>query len=360
MIVLLFLPAIYMAWNPHFGGRLKRSHQLSFARSNAWDGKRFNNESLTKMDIPVRAIPGLIREQFKRNNNRNPEQPIPIIPFNSEKWWQSPESPKFIWYGHSVILLQINGKNILIDPMFGENAAPIAPFAVRRFSKQTLDLLDQLPEIDAVLLSHDHYDHLDYKSILKLREKTSTFITALGVGRHLIKWGIPAQQISELDWWQETDLFGIRLIFTPSRHFSGRGISDRFKSLWGGFVFITGQHRIYWSGDGGYDEHFQQIGELYGPFNIGFMECGQYNQHWHQIHMFPEEAVQAAADAKVQIAMPVHWGGFALSLHDWKEPVERFSLAAGNADQNLCTPAPGEIVYLNDKISTNSWWENLA
>lgn len=358
-VLLLFIPALYMAWNPHFGGRLKRSHQLQYARSVAWDGKQFNNLTATKMDIPLRAIPGLLKEQFNRKNNRNPEVAIPVIPFNMQQWNDAPGTPKFIWYGHSVILMQLQGKNFLIDPMFGENAAPIAPFAVKRFSRQTLALIDQLPPLDAILYSHDHYDHLDYKSLLKLRQKTKTFITALGVGRHLVHWGVPENQITELDWWQEINLEGIRLIFTPSRHFSGRGILDRFKSLWGGFVFITQSHRIFWSGDGGYGDHFKQIGEQYGPFDIGFMECGQYNRHWHQIHMFPEEAVQAALDAQVEIAMPVHWGGFALSLHSWKEPVERFQAKAELEQCNICTPAPGEIIALNQEITTGKWWETL-
>jgi L-ascorbate metabolism protein UlaG (beta-lactamase superfamily) len=187
-------------------------------------------------------------------------------------------------------------------------------------------------------MSHDHYDHLDYQSIQKLKHKTNHFYTALGVAKHLRRWGIDNSKITEMDWQDEIQIDGVKLIFTESRHFSGRRFSDRFKCLWGGWIIAAGDKKIYWSGDGGYGLHFKEIGEKYGPFDIGFMECGQYNPNWKDIHLTPEESVQAALDAKVKTAMPVHCMGFALAMHPWQEPLEKFYAAA--AEYKLKTTAP--------------------
>ena len=195
------------------------------------------------------------------------------------------------------MLMRVNNKTILIDPMLGPDAAPIAPFKSKRFSESTLSLIDQFPEIDLLLLSHDHYDHLDLASIKKLKPKVKQYYVALGCGRHLEHWGIDPVQIREFDWWDNASFEAINITFTPSRHFSGRGLRDRFKSLWGGWVFKTETESIYFSGDGGYGKHFKEVGEKLGPFDFGIMECGQYNEQWHQIHMYPEEAIQAAIDA---------------------------------------------------------------
>jgi L-ascorbate metabolism protein UlaG (beta-lactamase superfamily) len=271
----------------------------------------------------------------------------------------SDRRPKFIWYGHSVLLLQLEGLNLLIDPMFGPDASPIAPMKSQRFTRHSLDLIDTLPQIDAILLTHDHYDHLDYHSMVKLRSKVDTYFVALGVARHLVRWGVPKSQITEFDWGDEKLFAGIRLIFTPSRHFSGRGPVDRAKSLWGGWVFQTNKYRIYWSGDGGYDTHFREIGRRYGPFHWSFMECGQYNEMWHQIHMIPEESVRAAREVGTKTAIPVHWGGFTLAMHHWTDPVIRFVREAQKLDQQVCCPHPGQMVIMGDLFS-EPWWQEYG
>ena len=248
------------------------------------------------------------------------------------------------------------GTTILIDPMFGSDAAPTAPFSVRRFSKRTLPILDELPSVDLVLLTHDHCDHLDFASIKKLRKKTSHFFVALGVARHLVHWGIDAACITEFDWWDTKPFGGLSVTFTPTRHFSGRGLTDRAKSLWGGWALQSKRENIYFSGDSGYGPHFKEVGRKLGPFDFGMMECGQYNENWHQIHMFPEESVQAALDAKVEKAMPVHWGGFALAQHSWKEPVQRFRAEATAKGLNISTPGLGELFEIGEnRVST--WWD---
>ncbi|MEL6538979.1 MAG: MBL fold metallo-hydrolase, partial [Bacteroidota bacterium] len=300
-----------------------------------------------------------LRGQFTDRKSRHPRTPLAIKPFDAAAWESKPDVPKFVWYGHSVLLLQLSGKNFLIDPMLGPNAAPISPFPVKRFSKDTLAVIDSLPHLDAVLMTHDHYDHLDYASIKKLRGKTDCWWVGLGVGRHLERWGIASEQITEFDWWQEMQHEDIRLVYTPSRHFSGRGPTDRAKSFWGGWALITEKHRIYWSGDGGYGAHFQEIGEKLGPFQWGFMECGQYNELWHAIHMMPEESVQAGQEVLAETLIPVHWGGFSLAMHPWQEPAERFSLTAQQRQITYGLPPLGQVVLLDGPIPQTKWYQGL-
>ncbi|MCB9284577.1 MAG: MBL fold metallo-hydrolase [Lewinellaceae bacterium] len=346
----------YVSIRAHFGGRLTTAQKDAFRQSRQWTGDKFENSSPTKIDLNVGSIPGLIRANIQARKFRAPEHPLPVLPLDQERYLKEDTRPLFTWFGHSALLLRLNGKNLLIDPMLGPDSSPIAPFATRRFSENTLDLINQLPPIDAVLLTHDHYDHLDYESIKRLRPIVNTWLVALGTARHLEAWGIPADQITEFDWWQQAEFAGITLTFTPSRHFSGRGPFDRFQSLWGGWVFQTPQYRIYWSGDGGYDTHFQEIGEQYGPFDWAFMECGQYNELWRQIHLHPEEAVQAAIEAKANVAIPVHWGAFSLAVHPWREPVEWFVAEAEQKGLGFCTPRLGETVVMGEEPGLK-WWE---
>ncbi len=310
------------------------------------------------MDIGPSKIPGLLKKQLFDTEGRSPKEPIPIIPFDSTTWDED-DKPKFIWYGHSVLLLKLNGKNILIDPMLGPNAAPVAPFAIKRFSENTLAIIDSPPQLDAILLTHDHYDHLDLASIKRLKGKTNKWLVALGVKRHLVKWNIPLEQIQEFDWWDKAELGSIKLTFTPSRHFSGRGISDRAKSLWGGWVFKTEDINVFWSGDGGEGPHFIEIGEKLGPFDWAFMENGQYNELWHAIHMYPEEAVREGINAQAKVLTPVHWAGFPLALHHWKDPIERFVSEAEKQAQSISTPRIGEIVNMTESPNNEPWWEEL-
>mgnify|MGYP001068357655 CR=1 FL=1 len=343
-----------MAMTKQFGGKLTKALAERYANSAQWKQGKFYNAEATSMDISFQSMPKLLFEQFFKTKGRNPPAPLPVEAFDSASFLAPRATPKFIWYGHSAVLMRWKDKTIFIDPMMGPNASPIAPFKTKRFSESTLDLIDDLPPIDLVLMTHDHYDHLDLESIRRLRAKTDKWYVALGVGKHLEAWGIDGDQITEFDWWDTATLYGLEFHFTPSRHFSGRGLTDRATSLWGGWVVRSDDYNLYWSGDGGYGDHFKAVGEKFGPFDIGFMECGQYNEQWHQIHMYPEEAVQAALDAKVQVAVPVHWGGFALSLHTWKDPAERFSAAAQKRSLSIQTPSLGSLFSAKDQ--TSDWW----
>jgi L-ascorbate metabolism protein UlaG (beta-lactamase superfamily) len=282
---------------------------------------------------------------------------LPVQPFDKSSFLALDDEIKYIWYGHSVLLFRINHKTILIDPMFGDNCSPIAPFPTKRFSENTIDIIETLPEIDLIMLSHDHYDHLDLASIEKLKSKTKLFWVALGVKRHLVRWGIEESRIVEFDWWDEKQFEGIAITYTPTRHFSGRGLSDRLKSLWGGWVLNNQKSKIWFSGDGGYGAHFKEIGERLGPFDLGFMECGQYNDYWHDIHLFPDESAQAAEDACAKKVIPVHWGAFPLSFqHEWYTPPTGFHAETQKRSIPAIFPELGKMYSLADN-PTDLWWK---
>lgn len=339
-----------------FGGKVTEELERKYEKSENWRGGKFQNFEKTVMDMSLAKIPGLIYKQLTKKGQR-PKNNLDFLPFDIDDFLAPSEETKFIWYGHSALLMRMNGQTIFIDPMLGPDTTPIAPFDNKRFSKDTLLLIDDLPEIDLVLLTHDHYDHLDYDRIQKLKGKTKKFFVSLGLQRHLVRWGVETDLITEFDWWQSADLEDIKIHFTPTRHFSGRGLTDRSKCLWGGWVLRSNRENIWFSGDSGYGQHFKTIGERLGPFDFAFMECGQYNEDWRPLHMFPEESVQAALDAQVRKAMPVHWSGFALSYqHTWTEPADEFVKFAQNQDLDFILPPLGRLFSYKDRIQ-DKWWE---
>lgn len=342
--------------SPHFGAKPSNQDIRQYEQSPNWYDGKFQNLEKTSMSISLSKIPGLIYKQFANRSDREPSDPIPVLPFERDNFLAPSDEVKFIWYGHSVVLLRIADKTLLIDPMLGPDASPIAPMSTKRYSTDTLNLIDEFPTIDLILLTHDHYDHLDLASIRKLKAKTRQFFVALGVKRHLVKWGINPELITEFDWWDHSEFAEkIHITFTPSRHFSGRGLTDRAKSLWGGWVFKTTNQNIWFSGDGGYGNHFREIGDKLGPFDFGFMECGQYNENWHQIHMYPEESVQAGIDAGARTIMPVHWAGFSLAPHTWTDPAERFYTEAKRKEIRATYPQLGQLNSVSDKLD-EKWW----
>ena len=342
-----------------FGGKPTKELIAQYRQSPNWKNNRFQNLEETRLHISLSKMPGILYRQFTGKSGREPARPLPIATLDSEAFLQQGNAPQMVWYGHSVILLRLKGKTLLIDPMLGPNASPIGPITIKRFSENTLGLIDQFPEIDLMLLTHDHYDHLDYDSIQKLKPKTRQYLVALGVKRHLVRWGVDPALITEMDWWDQTTFHNIIIHFTPSRHFSGRGISDRSKSLWGGWALKTESQSLWFSGDGGYGSHFAEIGKRLGPFDFAWLECGQYNEHWRQIHMFPEECIQAANDAGAKVIMPVHWAAFSLAQHSWKEPVDRFVAAARKLGVDYIIPAPGQLTPLQTGGGYD-WWKGIG
>ena len=339
-----------------FGGSVSKQLKAQYEQSDNWRDGCFQNLEHTTLGGNLFDFPRVIYKQLTNRSIRQPQRPLPIQPFDRAAFIAPSEECKFIWYGHSVVLLRMQGKTLLIDPMLGPDTSPIAPIPTKRFSENTLDLIDDFPEIDLMLITHDHYDHLDYSSIQKLKQKTKRYFVALGVKRHLVSWGVKADSITEFDWWTVRDFENINITFTPTRHFSGRGLTDRFKTLWGGWALKSTKEKIWFSGDGGYGKHFKEVGRKEGPFDFAFMECGQYNDDWHPIHLFPEEAVQAAMDAGVKKAMPVHWAGFALSYqHTWQEPANVFMEAAIENQLDYAIPALGELRQISS-VMQEEWW----
>lgn len=341
-----------------FGGKVTKALKLEYSKSKNWKDGKFHNLETTNFGLPISKIPLYIYKQLSKGK-ADPQEPLPVLPLDLEQFKKASDKTKIVWYGHSAILLNMDGTIILIDPMLGYNTTPIAPMANKRFSLNTLDLIDNFPEIDVILLSHDHYDHLDFDSIKKLTGKTKQFIVALGLKRHLVRWGVSPELITEMDWWQQTNVSDIQLTFTPTRHFSGRRLRDRDQSLWGGWAIKNKNENIWFSGDGGYGNHFKEIGEKLGPFDFGFMECGQYNDLWKIIHLFPDEAIKAAKDAQVKKIMPVHWCGFSLSFqHGWTEPAEEFFEEATKNNIDFILPQLGQLFDIHSTQKTK-WWENI-
>lgn len=339
-----------------FGGKVSKELEAQYQQSPNWKNGSFQNLEDVQVVMPFSKFPSIIYKQLSSNKNKFPSPPIPVLPFDKSAFLAPSERAKFIWYGHSAILLRMQGKTMLIDPMLGPDTTPIAPIPSKRFSENTLSIIDDFPTIDVMMLTHDHYDHLDYASIQKLKSKTKKYFVALGVKRHLVSWGVSPKLITEFDWWDHQVLDSLKISFTPTQHFSGRGLMDRQKTLWGGWVFKTPTENIWFSGDGGYNDHFKKIGEKLGPFDFAFMECGQYNDDWRPVHLFPDESVFAAIDAKVQKAIPVHWAGFSLSYqHTWSEPAEVFIKVA--EEKNLPYVLPG-IGQLFDTAfdGKEKWW----
>ncbi|MCF6351666.1 MAG: MBL fold metallo-hydrolase [Cyclobacteriaceae bacterium] len=357
-IILTFvIGGLFLALSPQFGKSPTKEQKMEFAKTDHYKGGKFVNTTTTVMDIHIWPT---IKKMLNPQAKRSPKVDIPVDKIDSlEIVNHNPDITQLTWFGHSAFLLEIDGKTILLDPMFGQSPSPVPMFAGKRYSKELPIAIEKLPFIDAIIFSHDHYDHLDYGSVQKLKDKVGQFYTPLGVGNHLISWGVPKENIHELNWWDTIMFDQIELVCTPARHFSGRGITDRNTTLWSSWVIKGANENIYFSGDGGYGAHFKEIGVRYGPFDISLMECGQYNQDWHAIHMMPEEAAQAAVDLQSKLFMPIHWGAFTLSFHDWTDPVERVTIKAKELNQPITTPKIGQPLAIGaTSYPTTRWWEN--
>ena len=259
------------------------------------------------------------------------------------------------WFGHSSVLVQMSGLNILIDPMFSEYSSPFPVKMLRRFTRPSVSVTE-LPHIDAVLLTHDHYDHLDNKTVKALIGKTNRFIVSNGVERHLRRWGVPTDRITSLKWWESVTIGEVEITCTPSRHFSGRGPLDQNTVQWCSFVLRDSSHSLFDSGDGSIGGHFNEIRSRFGGFDLALMECGQYNHNWHYSHLYPEESVVAAQRVGAALAMPIHWGAFVLSNHAWDDPPERFAREADKQGLDIITPRLCETVCIDDLPQTERWW----
>ena len=334
------------------GRRLERVHQSPNFR----DGK-FQNEHYTPDLAEDVSIFSILKDAlFDRSKRNRPAGNLPSVKTNLLSL--DPGEDLLVWFGHSSYFLQIDGKKILVDPVFCGHASPFS-FMVKSFKGSDIYTTEDIPTIDYLIITHDHWDHLDYETVTKLKPKVKKIITSLGSAAHLESWGFDTLQIIEMDWNQQAELdAGFTLTATPARHFSGRGFR-RNQAIWNSFVLQTPQKKLFIGGDSGYDTHFKEIGVNYGPFDLVLLECGQYNYAWRYIHMMPEQTVQAAIDLNAKVLMPVHWGKFALALHAWDEPILRVTKEAHRLYMPIIHPMIGDLVNLNDSTVTPEWWNGM-
>ena len=361
ILLVIIIAAIFINVSPQFGGKISGHQSQQYEKSRQYHDGKFENAIPTELDLGFTDGIGIVYNFiFKPIKETEPGKPLPVIPLDSFDIVKRPvDITQLTWFGHSACLLEINGKKVLLDPMLGESPSPHPLLGPGRYSKTLPIAIEQLPYIHAVIISHDHYDHLDYESILKLKDKVGQFYVPLGVSSHLLEWGVEPDRITELDWWQEVNVEGMAIICAPARHFSGRGLFDNFKTLWSSWIIKTSNTSIYFSGDGGYGPHFKQIGARYGPFDFVMLECGQYNELWKDIHMMPEQTVQAAIDLNGKLMMPIHWGAFTLALHSWTDPIVRVTAAAKQQGVPITTPKIGEPVLLKENTyPATQWWRN--
>jgi len=364
-MTLTFIIVIVVAFyaflqHPQFGKEPSGERLSLIQKSPQYKNGRFQNQNFTPDLTEGYTMTGVLFEfLFKKGERRNPIHDIPSIKTDLKNL--PIDQDILVWFGHSSYFIQIEGKRILVDPVFSGNASPI-PGTTKSFKGADIYSVDDLPEIDYLLITHDHYDHVDYKTILKLKSKTHKVVCGLGVGSHFEFWGFPTENIIEKDWYQKIELdSNITLYTAPARHFSGRGFK-RCNTLWLSYILETKDFKMYLGGDSGYDTHFAEIGAQFGPFDIALIDNGQYDIKWKYIHNLPEEVIQAAKDLKTKRLFPVHSSKFKLANHAWDEPLERVS-TLNSALENpfpLITPMIGELVELkNEKQEFQQWWKAI-
>ncbi|WP_345949974.1 MBL fold metallo-hydrolase [Mucilaginibacter sp. PAMB04274] len=298
---------------------------------------------------PGRALKAI----FNRPRSVTPQRPVPWVKTDLKNLTAA--QPTVVWFGHSSVLIKTQSGNILIDPVFNDHAGPI-PGMVKAFDGTTHYSADDMPDIDVLIISHDHYDHLDYRTVKKLKSRIKKAVVPMGVGSHLVYWGFDRKNIVELNWNQSYTLAsGLKITATPARHRSNRTFAEK-KTLWASYVIQANGYRLFYSGDGGYGSHFKQIGQQYGPFNLALMECGQYNQAWLHHHMLPAQTAQAAADLHARMIQPVHWAKFAESAHPWNEPVNLLLPAAVTLSIPVSIPLIGEPFVVGNAPRRTVWW----
>ncbi len=336
------------------GTRLSRLEQSP----NYTAGRFHNRAPISAIVKGGQSIPILLR--YFTTPRTNPVPPVPVPAVKTDLKALDKKTDILVWIGHSSYFLQLSGKTILIDPVFSAYASPVF-FSTRAFPGTNPYTAEDMPPIDYLLISHDHWDHLDYATVMALKDKVRTVVTGLGVGAHFEHWGFPEAMLHEADWGTALHVAdNLTIHVETAQHYSGR-LFDRNRSLWASFVLETPEHRLFFSGDSGYGPHFAELGERYDGFDLVMLDSGQYNKDWQHVHMTPEQAVRAAEDLHARAAIPSHSGKFSLAFHAWDDPFKRFVAAGKDKPYRLVTPKVGEAVRLGDREQTFSrWWEALA
>ena len=348
--------SLWLIAKPAMGGHMDDDRVARYEQSPEWSDGKFRNRR-PRHDAPY--LEALAKFTFGGSDVSAPNAPVPVIARSAADYQTPPASGlRVTWFGHSTTLLEIDGQRVLIDPTWGPRASPFTFTGPSRFYPPPLSLAD-LPSVDVVLISHDHYDHLDMFTVSALAARDARFVVPLGIGAHLEAWGVAPSRITELDWWSSIEVGGLTLTATPARHFSGRGIGGQDRTLWVGWSIRGPQHRVYYSGDTALDDTMVEIGNRLGPFDLTMIEIGEYDALWGDVHLGPEQAVRAHQLVRGDVMLPVHWAGFDLALHGWTEPIERAVAAAKAAGVRLATPQPGELLEPATMGAQRRWWPAL-
>ena len=362
LIILAILIFIFLKVSPVFGDSPDKESQKIIENSVNFIEGKFRNKKTNYTNFRSSEKKATLRDWFSPPKDKNPLKPLPNMKFNSKDLTEG----KFSWLGHSTIVMKNQDLVIITDPVFNR-ASPLPSFNSKSksnfFNGKPFEFenpinIEHLPKVDVVIISHDHYDHLDFKAIKTLSNKVDQFIVPLGVGAHLERWGVEKNKISELDWYDSKFYKNIKFTFAPSLHFSGRGLANGNSTLWGSWIISSESLNAYFSGDGGYSETFKELGNKFGPFDIAFIENGAYNVDWSNVHMYPDEAVQANIDLKSSVLFPIHWSKFDLSIHPWDEPIIRITEEAKKMKVKTAIPMIGEVFDLT-KLPETPWWESL-
>ncbi|MEE8387047.1 MAG: MBL fold metallo-hydrolase [Acidiferrobacterales bacterium] len=353
-IIILAVAALWFI--PDFGGSVKGNRLLRVKASPSYSTDAFTNHPPQK-PFSVADMWDWVEKSFSGDEVRVPPAPLPVLTPSATLFHNPVASGlRAIWLGHASVLLEIDGVRILTDPVLSRRASPFSFMGPLRYHPAPI-ALHNLPKIHAVVISHDHYDHLDMAVIKHLARQGTRFFVPLGIGAHLERWGVSEKQTVELDWWQSAKVGPVVIYCTPSRHYSGRRGFDYNATLWSSWSLVGPRHKVFYSGDTGYADHFSRIGKKFGPFDLTLIKVGSYGDAWLDIHMDPEHAVQAHIDLKGQRMLPVHWATFNLAYHSWKEPIERTVVAARKNNVILLTPRLGEVVDTKNTLTGSFWWE---
>lgn len=353
-LALLFSIVVLVDGWVAFGRSAEGPRRARMERSPQWSDGSFENPEPLWNDWT-----GMLTGSMSGSTERTPSGPLPVVRGGAERFATPPASGlRITWLGHSTLLIELDGHRVLTDPVWGERTSPVDWMGPSRWYPPPI-ALEALPPLDAVLISHDHYDHLDYPTIERMKDWDTLFVVPLGVGAHLAYWGVPEERIVELDWWERTTRGDLEIVCTPSRHASGRVLVDKDATLWAGYALLGPTHRAYFSGDTGLFPALRDIGERLGPFDVTMIEAGAYGQAWPDWHLGPEQTVLAHQLVRGRVLVPVHWGLFDLAFHAWTEPVERVLVAAREAGAPVLVPRPGESVEPGVPRRVERWWPEV-
>jgi L-ascorbate metabolism protein UlaG (beta-lactamase superfamily) len=357
IIMLLAIGVTLYLQHPKFGKAPSGERLSRIRQSPQFKKDKFENSSFTPMFAEGYSISSLLYDQLlKKQPDREPKGIIPSV--KTDLLQLDRDENILVWFGHSSYFMQFEGKRFLVDPVFSGNASPV-PGSVKAFKGTDPYTVFDLPEIDFLLITHDHYDHLDYETIVAIKDKVQIVICGLGVGSHFEFWGYSPNAIIEKDWDETVEFQDLKIHTCQARHFSGRAFS-RNNTLWLSYVVESTNRKIYVGGDSGFDTHLAEIGEVHGPIDLAILDNGQYNQAWRNIHFFPEEMVKAALDLKANSLMPVHSSKFALAMHPWSEPISEVYKFSKQYKMPLLTPIIGEKIWLDvENQIFSAWWKSV-